>query len=280
MSLYFAAIGGIIQVQIPILGFGTWLLSGKECENAVQLALDVGYQHIDTAFHYENHKEVGKAIKGHDREKIFITSKLSIGLGQIDDDHIEKSVEVALDTALKELDTDYLDLFLIHYPDRSRPLEDILEAMHKQVSTGKLRAPGVSNYTQHHLQDAYDRGIKVPFNQVEFHPYLYQRQLLDFANKHGTQLIAYRPFGKGELIGQEPLFAEIGEKYKKTEGQVILRWIIEKGVPVIPKAASEKHIKENFAVFDFSLSKKENEQIDALNKNLRYCAREWNEFDY
>ncbi len=280
MPLYSAHKGGIIQVEIPLIGFGTWLLSGRECENAVRLALEAGYRHIDTAFHYENHNEIAKAIKGYDREKLFITSKLAIGLGQIDDQSVQKSVERALDTALKELQTDYLDLFLIHYPDRDRPIEEILEAMHALVSKGKLRSPGVSNYTQHHLQDAYDRGVKVPFNQVEFHPYLYQKELLEFSLKNGTRLIAYRPFGKGQLLEDEPLFASIGKGHNKTAGQVVLRWIIQKNIPVIPKASSEDHIRENLALFDFELSNKEMAQIDGLNKNFRYCAREWNEFNY
>lgn len=267
-------------MEIPLLGFGTYLLKGKECEKAVSIALEVGYRHFDTALAYENHKDIAKAIKGVDRNELFLTSKLWLTSSNIDDQNVEESVEKELDLVLSELKVDYLDLFLIHWPDRNRPLEAILKAMHKQVEKGKLRFPGVSNYTQHHLQDAYDQGLKVPFNQVEFHPYLYQKQLLDFALQHGTRLIAFRPFGKGKLPSAEPLFAEIGKVHNKTASQVILRWIVQKDIPVIPKATSEKHIRENFTIFDFNLSTEEMEQIDALNKNFRYCDNDWNEFDY
>ncbi len=267
-------------MKIPLIGFGTWQLHGEECRRAVQLALDTGYRHIDTAYHYENQREVAKAIKGFPREELFLTTKLAIGLTQIDDQNIEESVAAALDEALRELETDYLDLLLIHYPDRSRPLEDILAAMHKQVEMGKLRYPGVSNYTKHHLQDAYDKKISVPFNQVEFHPYLYQKDLWEFAEKHGTQLIAHRPFGKGMLLREEPLFEEIGKKHGVLPAQVVLRWIVQKGIPVIPKASSKKHMEENISIFHFSLTEEEMKQIDSLNKNFRYCQVDWSEFDY
>ena len=132
-----------------------------------------------------------KAIKGFNREELFITSKLALGqvtttwpLSQVENTHIEESVEATCDQALKELKIDYLDLFLIHWPDRARPLEAILAAMHKLTQSGKLRYVGVSNFTMHHLQNAFDANLKVAFNQVEFHPYLYQKELLDFCNAH------------------------------------------------------------------------------------------------
>ncbi|NGX59739.1 MAG: putative oxidoreductase [Chlamydiae bacterium] len=268
------------QEKIPLIGLGTYLLTGKTCTKIVEEALEIGYRHIDTAFAYQNHKEIAKAIKGFDREKLFITSKLAVGLEQINDQNIEKSVEAACDLALKELQIEYLDLLLIHWPDRTRPLEQILAAMHTLVHKEKIRFPGVSNFTKHHLQDAYDAGVAVPFNQVEFHPYLYQKELLDFGREHGTELIAYRPFGKGLLMDQDHLFAEIGKVHGKTPAQVILRWIIQKKVPVIPKASSTKHLLENFALFDFSLSSSEEAKLDAINKNCRFCETDWNEFDY
>lgn len=252
---------------------------GQQCIGIITEALDIGYRHFDTAFAYQNHKEIGKAIQSFDRSSLFISTKLAIGLTQIDDHHIDRSMEAACDLALKELKIDYLDLLMIHWPDRKRPLEAILAAMHKLVEKGKLRFPGVSNYTKHHLQDAYDAGLSVPFNQVEFHPYLYQKDLLDFARAHGTELIAYRPFGKGELL-QEPLFKEIGKRHEKTPAQVVLRWCIQKGIPVIPKASSAKHLEANIDVFDFALSTEEESAIDLLNKNARYCLIEWNEFEY
>lgn len=274
-------------MEIPLIGLGTWELRGKQCQQVVKLALDIGYRHIDTAFAYENHQDIAQGINGFPRKELFITTKLSLGqattsvfLSQVNDREIRSSVEKTCDKALKELKTSYLDLFLIHWPERTRPLEKILQAMQSLVEKEKVRYVGVSNYTQSHLQDAYDAHLKVDFNQVEFHPYLFQKNLLEFCKKHGTKLISYRPFGKGKLLEEEPLFAKIGEKYGKTPAQVVLRWIIQKNIPVIPKASSKLHLQENFTIFDFTLTFAEESQINSLNRNYRYASVPWNEFDY
>ncbi len=258
--------------EMPLIGLGTYKLNGKECTKVIRQALEMGYQHIDTALSYENHEAIGKALKGFDREKVFITSKFFLDSPDV------KEVGRVVKRVLKELDTDYLDLLLIHWPNRELPLNAILEAIMAQP---QVRHAGVSNYTIHHLQDAYDAGLKVEYNQVEFHPHLYQKKLLDFCKKHGTQLVAYRPFGqlKGPLL-EEKVICEIAEAKGKTPSQIILRWIIQKGVHAIPKASSEQHLKENLSVFDFSLSEKESARIDALNQDKRYCATDWAEFDY
>lgn len=265
-------------MKIPLIGFGTWELRGRACLEAVRIALDVGYRHFDTALYYENHKEVGKALQGVDREKIYVTSKFKIE--SIDDNDIFRSVEELCDLALKELNTEYVDLFLIHWPDHTRPMEAILEATWRLVEKGKIRTPGVSNYTIHHLQDAYDAGLKVPFNQVEFHPYLYQKDLLEFGRQHGTEIIAFRSLGKGQLLLDEPLFTEIGKAHGKTAAQVLLRWTIQKNIPIIPKASSRERISENFTIMDYTLSPNEVEKIDQLNKDFRYCGAEDNEYNY
>lgn len=264
-------------MEIPLIGLGTYSLREKECTEIVKMALDIGYRHIDTAFAYENHKAIAKGIKNFNREKLFLTTKLWM---RQEVSNVEKAVEELCDQALNELNCEYLDLLLIHWPDRALPMEAILEAMFQLVDKGKIRSPGVSNYTIHHLQDAYDAGLKVPYNQVEFHPYLYQKELLEFSKLHGTQLIAYRPFGKGKLLQEEPLFKEIGEHHNKTSAQVILRWILQKNIPIIPKASSQTHLIENFNLFDFELTSEEEAQMDQLNKNYRFCTGDWNEFNY
>ena len=258
--------------DIPLLGHGTWELRGKECIESVRLALEVGYRHIDTAVIYENHREVAKGIGDFPRDELFLTSKFVCE--EVDD---ENAVPQVISRILEELQTDYLDLLLIHWPDRSKPLEAILRSMQEDK---RVRFAGVSNYTMHHLQDAYDAGLAVAFNQVELHPYLSQKQLFDFGQKHGTRLISYRPFGQGKLLQDEPLFAEIGKAHHKSGAQVILRWITQKGIPVIPKASSREHLLENFSIFDFFLSDEEMEAIDSLNRNFRYCDPDWDEFDY
>ncbi|MCI0382206.1 MAG: aldo/keto reductase [Chlamydiae bacterium] len=265
-------------MEMALLGLGTYELQGKECTELVKKALNLGYTHIDTAHAYENHRDIAKAIAGKDRSSLFITSKFFLDF--VDDSKIDKSIEESCDLALKELKTNYLDLYLIHWPNRNRPLEEILKSMQKLVANGKIRHAGVSNYTIHHLQDALDVGLKIYANQVEFHPYLNQEDLLQFCNENGIKLIAYRPFGKGDLLKEEPKFNAIGKKYNKTGGQIVLRWLVQKGIAVIPKTTSISHLKENMAIFDFELKHEDMKLIDSLNKNKRYCDTEWSEFNY
>lgn len=261
-------------MKIPMVGLGTWELRDGECTKIVQLALELGYRHIDTAHNYGNHKAIQKAIKDFDRSQLFLTSKLALNL--VDAKHVEKSVEKSCDLALEELGTDYLDLYLIHWPDRDLPMIKIYEAMENLVAKKKIKHAGVSNYTEHHLEDL---GLTPWANQVEFHPFLYQKKLWDYCKKHGIQLIAYRPFGK-KLLLKEPIFEKIAKHYKKTGSQIILRWLIQKGIPAIPKASKEKHLRENLEIFDFELSGDDMQVLDHLNKDQRFCGAENPEFNY
>lgn len=264
-------------MDIPLIGLGTWLLSGDECTRVVKTALDIGYRHIDTASAYDNHADVRKGIARFPREQLFLTSKIT--LEEIDDDNIDASIEKGCDLALKELGTDYLDLYLIHWPNQQRPMAKMVQGMDKLIQKGKVRKIGVSNFTVHHLSDLGQDISKVSANQVEFHPYLYQNELWQYCKSHAIRLIAYRPFGKGALV-KEPLFAKIGERHGKSAGQVILRWIVQKGIPVIPKASSEPHLKENFEIFDFALTQEEMGELDAINRGQRFCQPDHPEFNY
>jgi len=262
-------------MKLPLVGLGTWQLKGEECTKVVQMALGVGYRHIDTAHVYENHQAIKKGIQGFDRSQLYITSKIAVD-EQIDLKHVEESVKKACEQTLKELGIDYLDLYLIHWPDRKLPLELIFQTMEKLKNVKKV---GVSNFTVHHLEDFLRAGFTPFANQVEFHPYLLQNELLDYCRKHNIYLISYRSLGKGKLL-HETLFKELGEKYEKTPAQIILRWVVQKEIPVIPKASSEKHLKENLAIFDFTLTAAEMKQIDGLHQNKRYCDWEGSEFNY
>ena len=217
-------------MELPLIGLGTWNLKGEECEKIVKAALELGYRHIDTAHVYSNHKEIAKALQGFDRNKLYLTSKLAIN-EQVDPSQPEKSVQEACEKALRELNTDYLDLYLIHAPNRNFPLETIFSSMVKLIKQEKVRSIGVSNYTIHHLEDLKNGGYKPFANQVEFHPYLNQRELLEYCRANQIKLISFRSFGKGKLLSEEQLFDQIGELYHKTGAQVVLRWLIQKGIP-------------------------------------------------
>lgn len=265
-------------MKLPIIGFGTFELKGKACREGVRTALEIGYRHIDTAIAYDNHKEVAKGIQGFPRNEFFLTSKFMIDL-VLQKKNIDQAVEDVIHLALEELQTDYLDLMLIHWPKFQVPLEEILAALNRQTKKEYLRAAGVSNYTRHHLQDAYNAGLKVLYNQVEFHPYLYQKELLEFCRSHGTQLIAYRSLGQGALL-KDPLIHQVAKNHQRSPAQVLLRWAVQKEVPVIPKATSPERIRENFAIFDFSLSTQEMAEIDKLNRSQRFCEPDAPVFKY
>lgn len=263
--------------KMPLIGLGTWRLKGEECTKVVKLALDMGYQHIDTALVYENHADIGRALQGFNRSTVYLTSKFPIE--SVDFSNTLQSVETLCDRSLSELKTDYLDLFLIHSPDHEVPMEDIIFAMESLRSKGKIKHIGVSNFTIHHMQNLLQHEAYFGFNQVEFHPYLFQKELWKFCQSHHVRLVAYRPFGKGELL-HEPLFQFIGKKKHKSPSQVILRWLVQRDIPVIPKASSKEHLQENLAVFDFSLSEEEMTVIDALHRGIRYAMPDFAEFSY
>lgn len=260
---------------MPVLGLGTWNLRGEECTRIVSQALALGYTHIDTAHVYENHKAIAPALKGKDRSKLFLTSKLDPG--QIPG-YTQGEVAAAFDRALNELQVDYLDLYLLHYPEKQKPYFKAVEAMQHFLETGKARAIGVSNCTRRHLAEIKKHGLHPSVNQVEFHPYLYQKELLETMRREKMVLVSYRSLGKGALLS-DPLLTSIGKQHNKSSAQVILRWCIQQKIPVIPKASSEQHLKANLALFDFHLSDHEMSQINGLNRNERFCNNPWFDFD-
>lgn len=266
-------------MNLPQIGIGTWELQGDACTKVVQTALAIGYRHIDTAHMYQNHSAIAKALKGTERSSIYLTSKIAIE-EQVDPKKVEESVRRACEQTLKELSTNYLDLYLIHAPNRDYPLDEIFEAMDKLSRQGKITKAGVSNYTIHHLQDLQKAGF-IPFaNQVEIHPYLAQEELVGYCHAHKIEVIAYRPFGKGKLLSLEPLLHQIGAKHGKSAAQVSLRWLTQRGLSIIPKGSSENHLKENFDIFDFALTEEEMHALNQLDRGKRFCRSEDQEFLY
>jgi diketogulonate reductase-like aldo/keto reductase len=274
---------------MPQLGLGVWQTrTGATCEAAVLAALEAGYRHIDTAAMYGNEESVGAAIgmSGVPRENVFVTTKLW------NSDH--GNPERALDTSLRKLKLDYVDLYLIHYPVRER--RQSWRALEALRAEGKTRSIGVSNFTIRHLTELLADTKTVPaVNQVEFHPYLYQRNLLDFCAARGIAVEAYSPLTKGVRLNDRKLVA-VAKKYSqagpqpaasrsrlpladrlsrrsetKSTAQILIRWALQTGLVVIPKSANRKRIFEDADVFDFEITVEDMQLLDRFNENLRTC---------
>lgn len=250
-------------VRMPLLGIGTWRSPPGKAEQAVLWALEAGYRHIDTAAIYKNEESVGAAIKksGIPRKELFVTTKLW------NDDHGD--VEGALDASLKRLGLDYVDLYLMHWPVPER--EQSWKTLEKLYKAGKCRAIGVSNFTIRHLDSLLKAAKVVPaVNQVEFNPFLYQKELLEHCKSKGIQLEAYSPLAQGEKLKDKGV-AAIAAKYGRSNAQVMIRWALQHGLVAIPKSVHRERIIENADVFGFEVSAADMKLLDSLNENLRLC---------
>jgi methylglyoxal/glyoxal reductase len=253
-------------VEMPYLGLGTWQSNeGPEVVNAVHYALDCGYRLIDTASFYQNEKGIGEALKEHDidRKELFITTKV-----WNTDQGYDETLK-AFDQSLNLLQTDYLDLYLVHWPVTGKYLET-WKALEKLYADGKVRAIGVSNFLQVHLDKLLPETTITPMvNQMEFHPHLIQQSLLDFCKSQDILYQAWSPIMQGGVFDILVL-KKISKKYRKNAAQITLRWDLQKGVATIPKSANQARIGSNADLFDFELTSEEMIQIDALDKNHRY----------
>lgn len=256
-----------IQGQdVPEIGIGTYKLHDRECERVLRTALDIGYRHIDTAQMYKNERGIGEALNVSNvpREDIFLTTK--VWHTNLEHDDVLQTTE----ESLRNMDTPYVDLLLIHWPNEQYDLRATIEAMLVLRDQGKAMNIGVSNFPLPLLQKVNDE-IRAPIfcNQVEFHPFLDQLDLLDYAIDNDIMLTAYAPLAKGKVSENKDL-QEIAEKYGKTAAQVALRWLIEQeNVVAIPKASSEEHLRENIDIFDFYLEDEDFDRIDQLEKAER-----------
>ncbi len=268
----------IQNTPVPALGFGTFKLRDDTCRRQVLQALEVGYRHIDTARIYDNEKQVGSALAETDvaREEFFLTSK--IWVEELEPANVHRSCE----TSLRLLGTDYLDLYLIHWPSDRYPLDATLEAMSELREQGKIRHLGVSNFPPSYFERAC--GLAPVFtNQVEYHPLLGQDRLLELARAHNVLFTAYSPLAQGAVL-KEPVLNEIGAKHGKNAAQVAIHWLLQQdGVAAIPRTGSEENLRGNFDVFDFELDADDNEQIARLPKNVRTInpafAPDWEDDD-
>jgi len=247
---------------VPAIGLGTYKLEGVECYDAVRDALMIGYRHIDTAQMYDNEEQVGRAVADSDvdADELFITTKIA------PDDF--NRVGEAIDESRRRLQTDQVDLVLLHWPGSDVPLEKALDDLRAAQNDGKVRFTGVSNFTPTLVEQAR-RHIRLFCNQVEYHVYLSQDQLRDQALKRDYLLTAYAPLAQGKVV-EDPTLLKIGQKKGKTATQVALRYLIQQmQVAVIPKSSDAARRRENFDLFDFQLHEPDLSEIAALNRDER-----------
>lgn len=252
-------------VGIPQLGFGVFQIKPDETAAAVKTALDIGYRHIDTAEMYGNEKEVAQGIRdaGLDRGDVFVTSKLNNGYHRPDD------ARRAFDQTLKALDSDYVDLFLIHWPLPTLYDGDFVstwKVFEEFARDGRARSIGVSNFQVAHLDRLADETGTVPsVNQIEVHPYFANTEVRAYGREHGIATEAWAPIAQGKVLG-DPVINRVAKARGKSAAQVVLRWHIQRGDIVFPKSVTPERVKENFELLDFELDDSDMDAISALDK--------------
>ena len=257
-------------VTVPKLGFGTWQITGDDCHEAVRHALELGYRHLDTARGYENESEVGRALEESpvDRADVFLTTKIA------PEDFEPERLRAAAEDSLRRLRVDHVDLLLLHWPNPDVALDRTLEALEGVREAGLTRLIGVSNFPGYLLREALELA---PFanDQVEFHPFLGQDELLEIAGSHDLFVTAYAPLAHGKVPDDKTL-TDIGRTHGKTAGQVALRYLLDlERVAVVPKSATAERRAENFDVLDFELTGEDRRRIDDLPKDQRDFDPPW-----
>lgn len=250
-------------VQMPLLGLGVYDMYNKEAEQAISTAFEIGYRLIDTATMYRNETEVGNAVRnsGIKRDEIFVTTKVN------NPDHGYDAALRAFDQSMKKLNIGHIDLYLVHWP--MKPRKDTWKALEHLYNTKQVRSIGVANYLMPFLHELETYASIVPvLNQVEFSPFLFSNDLLQYCNEHKIQLQSYTPITKGAKLKDKRL-VQVAGKYGKTPAQIILRWNIQHGVSTIPKSANPERQKENFGIFDFNISEEDMRSIDSFDEKFR-----------
>ena len=249
---------------MPLLGLGVYDMYEKEAEAAVAYALEIGYRLIDTAAMYENEVQIGNGIRSSSvpRKEIFLTTKVANP-----DQGFDQTLR-AFDVSLKKLNTEYIDLYLVHWPIK-KTRKDTWLALERLHQEKRVRAIGVANYLIPFLNELDSYGTIIPaVDQVEFSPFLYLKDLHEQCKKQGTILQAYTPLVRGKRFNH-PGLQHLAAKYHKTPAQILLRWAIQLGVSTIPKSSNPERLRENFDVFDFSISQEDMHQIETWNENFR-----------
>lgn len=246
--------------HIPLIGLGTWQLSGEIGVKIVSEALKIGYRHVDTAAMYGNEVEVGEGMRasGVKREDVFLTTKVWR------DNLHAKDFRASVETSLKKLKLDYVDLILIHWPNENVPLAETLGAMAEVKRAGLVKHIGVSNFTVKLIEEAVAKSVDpIVTNQIELHPFLDQTKVIAACQKHGISVTAYCPIARGSAAGDKVL-AKVGAAHGKSAAQVSLRYLVQQGIIAIPRTSKVERLKENLDALDFSLSDQEMAEVHAL----------------
>ncbi len=245
---------------MPVVGHGTYPLKGEQCKQVIKKALELGYTHFDTAWIYGNQREIGEALReaGVDRSKLFITTKV----GQ---DYLQYDVAInQAEENLQYLQMDYVDLLLVHWPPPDVPMEETIGAFNAIHDAGKARSIGVSNFSVEQMREAFSVSkAPISVNQIKYHPGYEQRDVLQWCLEHDVVVTAYSPLGKKNIL-EDPVLTTIARSHDRTSAHVALRWLIQKGMNVIPKASTDRHLRANLDVFDWTLSEDEMDSIDRM----------------
>ncbi|SNZ12818.1 Aldo/keto reductase [Natronoarchaeum philippinense] len=247
--------------EMPMIGYGTWDIGGETVQKGVRAALDAGYTHVDTAEGYMNEAEIGEVLADYDRDDLFLTSKV------LPKNLEYESVRRSCEESLEKLGTDYLDLYLIHWPNPAVSLRETLNAMEQLHAEGKVRNIGVSNFSPYQLGAAnHISDVPIAVNQIEHHPWLQRPDWVEAIRESDTVIEAAAPLARTEVLDDDTV-QELAEAYEKTPAQIVLRWAIENDVVAIPKSGSPEHIRDNFELFDWSLDDADRERLDALDRD-------------
>ena len=258
--------------ELPLVGVGTWNIGGDTVRDSVRAGLDAGYTHVDTAEGYKNEAEIGDVLADYDREDLFLTSKV------LPKNLDYESVIASCEASLERLGTDYLDLYLIHWPNPAISLRETMNAMATLHDRGLVRNVGVSNFSAYQLSCAHHvSDVPIAVNQIEFHPYFQRPDLVEYCRDTDTVLEAAAPLARTEVF-DDPVIQELAETYDRSPAQIVLKWAVEQDVVVLPKSSSPEHVRQNAELFDWELAAEDRERLDDLERDepvYDHPARDW-----